>query len=70
MSTNKNRTVSFSFDTLNEKNAFTAYAEGRGQTLAQFAKYACFQYRERYPGIARKRPKEAFPQKISTEATE
>ena len=52
--TNK-RTVSFSFETIEEKEDFKQYAKGRGLTLSQFVKFAAYQYRERYPGIKRKK---------------
>jgi hypothetical protein len=63
-----NKSVSFSFETIVEKEDFKQYARGRGLTLSQFVKFAAYQYRERYPG--NKRKKATKPRKVSTDGKE
>ena len=43
------RTVSFSFDTEEEKAAFVKYAHEKGMKLSALAKMAMYQYRAKYP---------------------
>ena len=39
------RDTRFSWDSLEQKADFTAYAKARGMTLSAFAKWACFAMR-------------------------
>lgn len=48
------RTVSFSFDTEEDKIAFIEYAKHKGMTLSGLAKMAIYQYRAKYPIRERK----------------
>jgi hypothetical protein len=43
--------VRFSFDSLEQKASYTAYAKKKGMSLSALVKMATFQYRERYPGV-------------------
>jgi hypothetical protein len=42
-------TVSFSFDTSEEKQHYTDYARSKGMTLSALVKMAVYQYRAKYP---------------------
>lgn len=42
-------TVSFSFDTEEEKQYFADYARSKGMTLSALVKMATYQYRARFP---------------------
>jgi hypothetical protein len=42
-------TVSFSFDTMAEKENFEQYARSKGMKLSALAKMATYQYRAKYP---------------------
>jgi hypothetical protein len=42
-------TVSFSFDTMTEKEKFERYAQKKGMKLSAMAKMATYQYRAKYP---------------------
>ena len=66
MSTTVSTTVSFSFDTSEEKQHFIEYARSKGMTLSALVKMAVYQYRAKYPhkreqkgGVA-KEPKEGY----------
>jgi len=41
------KTVSFSFDSEEQKNDFEAYAKERGMSLSVFAKWSCFTVRSK-----------------------
>jgi hypothetical protein len=43
------KTVSFSFDTEEERAEFAEYARQKGTTLSALAKMALYQYRAKYP---------------------
>lgn len=45
----RGRGVQFTFDTLEEKEAYEKYARKKGMTLSAFAKFALYQYRAKYP---------------------
>jgi hypothetical protein len=44
-----NKTVSFSFDSQEDKQEFKVYAASKGMTLSVLAKIATYQYRAKYP---------------------
>ena len=49
MGNDSKRSISFSFNTPEEKEDFLNYAGEKGMTLSALAKMALFQYRARFP---------------------
>jgi hypothetical protein len=61
MAKDTGRTVSFSFESEQEKNFFVEYAREKGMTLSALAKMALFQYEGRFPSkrLNREKSKDA-----------
>jgi len=55
--TDGGRSVRFTFDTIEERREWDAYAAERGEKLSALAKRALFQYRTKNPSKADRRPR-------------
>lgn len=53
------RDVRFSFDTLEQKAEFEAYARAHGMSLSAYAKWACFAQRNRNRSGSHHQPRKA-----------